>query len=182
MGGQRGVVDEILTIGVLVKIGRQRGHVVGALRGEGGEGGQCRGLRTAHPGRAYGQTQGLIDSLKTWRFGQARAQGVPAYVMFNDRTLEALAALRPGTEEALLESPASGPPSSRPMATSSSTCWAASKAESRPEAPTEIAVLRLLSTSPPSSSVPRPSCHSQPPDSSRGNSFPTKGCASRPRR
>ena len=44
-----------------------------------------------------------------WRLGQARAQGVPAYVVFNDRTLEALAALRPSTEHGLLQVPGIGP-------------------------------------------------------------------------
>jgi superfamily II DNA helicase RecQ len=52
---------------------------------------------------------GLMDRLKTWRLGQARAQGVPAYVVFNDRTLEAIAALRPSTEETLLKVPGIGP-------------------------------------------------------------------------
>ncbi len=52
---------------------------------------------------------GLIEKLKTWRLGQAQAQGVPAYVVFNDRTLEALAALRPSNEETLLQVPGIGP-------------------------------------------------------------------------
>jgi superfamily II DNA helicase RecQ len=47
--------------------------------------------------------------LKEWRLDQARSQGVPAYVVFNDRTLEALAALRPTTEEALLAISGIGP-------------------------------------------------------------------------
>ena len=47
--------------------------------------------------------------MKTWRLGQAQAQGVPAYVVFNDRTLEALAALRPSNEETLLQVPGIGP-------------------------------------------------------------------------
>jgi DNA helicase-2/ATP-dependent DNA helicase PcrA len=51
----------------------------------------------------------LVERLKTWRLAQARAQGVPAYVVFNDRTLEAIAALRPTTETALLEVPGIGP-------------------------------------------------------------------------
>jgi superfamily II DNA helicase RecQ len=50
-----------------------------------------------------------VDRLRTWRLGQARAQGVPAYVVFNDRTLEAIAALRPTTETGLLEVPGIGP-------------------------------------------------------------------------
>ena len=52
---------------------------------------------------------GADRRLRSWRLGQARAQGVPAFVVFNDRTLEALAALRPGTEQGLLHVPGIGP-------------------------------------------------------------------------
>jgi superfamily II DNA helicase RecQ len=51
----------------------------------------------------------MIERLKTWRLDQGRAQGVPAYVVFNDKPLEALAALRPATSEALLGVPGIGP-------------------------------------------------------------------------
>jgi DNA helicase-2/ATP-dependent DNA helicase PcrA len=51
----------------------------------------------------------LMDRLKAWRLDQARVQGVPAYVIFNDRTLEAIVALRPSSETALLEVPGIGP-------------------------------------------------------------------------
>ena len=37
----------------------------------------------------------LLAALKTWRREQARAQGVPPYVVFHDRTLMELAARRP---------------------------------------------------------------------------------------
>jgi superfamily II DNA helicase RecQ len=50
-----------------------------------------------------------VERLKAWRLAQARSQGVPAYVVFSDRTLEALIALRPDTEEALLRVPGIGP-------------------------------------------------------------------------
>jgi ATP-dependent DNA helicase RecQ len=45
--------------------------------------------------------QALLDSLKAWRLGEARQQNVPAYVIFHDRTLAAIAALRPTDLEAL---------------------------------------------------------------------------------
>ena len=51
----------------------------------------------------------LIDRLKRWRLAQATSQGVPAYVIFNDATLEALAARRPSSGSALLEIPGIGP-------------------------------------------------------------------------
>ena len=39
----------------------------------------------------------LLAALKTWRREQARDQGVPPYVVFHDRTLVELAAVRPGS-------------------------------------------------------------------------------------
>ena len=39
--------------------------------------------------------QSLFVRLKSWRSEQARQQGVPAYVIFHDRTLAAIAARRP---------------------------------------------------------------------------------------
>jgi ATP-dependent DNA helicase RecQ len=44
---------------------------------------------------------GLLERLKAWRAGQAREQAVPAYVIFHDSTLAALAALRPGDLDGL---------------------------------------------------------------------------------
>jgi ATP-dependent DNA helicase RecQ len=43
----------------------------------------------------------LFERLREWRAGQARDQGVPAYVVFGDATLRALATERPGSREAL---------------------------------------------------------------------------------
>jgi DNA helicase II / ATP-dependent DNA helicase PcrA len=105
MGGQRGVVDEILTTGVLVKTA-ETGATMPVPFGE--KVGKAGVYGRLTPG---GQSvdPGLMDKLKTWRLAQARAQGVPAFVVFNDRTLAALAALRPGTEEGLLQVPGIGP-------------------------------------------------------------------------
>ena len=43
----------------------------------------------------------LLRALRAWRLGIAREHGVPAFVVFHDATLEAIAALKPGTREAL---------------------------------------------------------------------------------
>jgi ATP-dependent DNA helicase RecQ len=43
----------------------------------------------------------LLDRLKAWRIEQARAQSVPAYVIFHDRTLSAIAAAQPRDLDAL---------------------------------------------------------------------------------
>ena len=47
--------------------------------------------------------QVLFDALRAWRSGQARTQHVPPYVIFPDRTLIEIAALRPATLPALAE-------------------------------------------------------------------------------
>jgi superfamily II DNA helicase RecQ len=51
----------------------------------------------------------VVERLKKWRLEQARSQGVPAYVVFNDKTLEAIASIRPSSEAALLDVPGIGP-------------------------------------------------------------------------
>jgi DNA helicase-2/ATP-dependent DNA helicase PcrA len=45
---------------------------------------------------------GTLERLRTWRRERARADGVPAFIVFSDRTLEELAARRPSTEADLL--------------------------------------------------------------------------------
>jgi ATP-dependent DNA helicase RecQ len=43
----------------------------------------------------------LFDALRAMRAARAREQGVPAYVIFHDATLRAIAAQRPKTVDAL---------------------------------------------------------------------------------
>ncbi|PZE38583.1 MULTISPECIES: DNA helicase RecQ [unclassified Curtobacterium] len=45
----------------------------------------------------------LFESLRQWRAGQAREQGVPAYVVFNDATLRGIAAVKPSDLDELSE-------------------------------------------------------------------------------
>jgi DNA helicase-2/ATP-dependent DNA helicase PcrA len=104
-GGYQGTVDEILTTGILVKLA-ETGAVMALPWGEKVTKAGVSGRLTPGGGPA---DAGLVERLKMWRLGQAKAQGVPAYVVFNDRTLEAIAALRPTTETALLEVPGIGP-------------------------------------------------------------------------
>jgi ATP-dependent DNA helicase RecQ len=49
---------------------------------------------TAEPA---GDAEPVFERLRAWRAGVAREQGVPAYVIFHDATLRAIAALRPAT-------------------------------------------------------------------------------------
>jgi DNA helicase-2/ATP-dependent DNA helicase PcrA len=44
----------------------------------------------------------LLDLLRTWRSEKARAAGMPAYVICNDRTLIEIASVRPSTADELL--------------------------------------------------------------------------------
>ena len=44
-----------------------------------------------------GYDEGLFDDLKTWRLARARADSVPAFVVFTDATLEAIAMKKPST-------------------------------------------------------------------------------------
>ncbi|MBT8198022.1 MAG: HRDC domain-containing protein, partial [Acidimicrobiia bacterium] len=44
----------------------------------------------------------LVEALKAWRLQTARDRNVPAYIVFNDKTLEEIARIRPTTERELL--------------------------------------------------------------------------------
>jgi DNA helicase-2/ATP-dependent DNA helicase PcrA len=81
---------------------------------------RCRvcggGLSTA-PERTLGRCatcpgnpdEALAERLRVWRAATARERSVPAYVVFTDVTLAALAELRPSTEAELLDIPGIGP-------------------------------------------------------------------------
>ena len=51
----------------------------------------------------------LAHRLRTWRLREAKSRGIPAYAVFHDSTLDALAAMRPTTEAELLTVPGIGP-------------------------------------------------------------------------
>lgn len=50
-----------------------------------------------------------VRALRKWRLERAKADGVPAYVVFHDSTLAAIAAQRPGSRHELAEVPGIGP-------------------------------------------------------------------------
>ena len=72
-----------------------------------------RDLTSQHPAREKKQTRGdecrlkryrdseVLERLKQWRRGEATRRGVPAFVIFHDRTLEALSSRKPRDREAL---------------------------------------------------------------------------------
>lgn len=51
----------------------------------------------------------VLQALKTWRASTARASGVPAFVVFHDTTLAAVAEVKPRSRSALLSLPGMGP-------------------------------------------------------------------------
>jgi DNA helicase-2/ATP-dependent DNA helicase PcrA len=104
-GGYKAKVDEILATGVLVKVS-ETGATMAVPWGERISKGGLEG-RLA-PGIGSGDPR-LVERLRAWRLDQARSQGVPAFVVFNDRTLQALASVRPSTSEGLLDVPGIGP-------------------------------------------------------------------------
>jgi DNA helicase-2/ATP-dependent DNA helicase PcrA len=104
-GGYSGTISEVLTTGVLLKV-VDTGAAMAVPWGE-------RVAKNGARGRLAPGTgdpdETLARRLREWRLERARHLGVPAYVVFNDKTLEALAALRPSTTEALLGVPGIGP-------------------------------------------------------------------------
>ena len=54
-------------------------------------------------------SEATVDRLRTWRLEQARAREVPAYVIFTDATMEALAETLPRDTDELLAISGIGP-------------------------------------------------------------------------
>ena len=104
-GGHEGVVIEIEANGVLVRLGEGGAEMLISwgerISRDGRTGELAHGLDT--------DASELVDKLKAWRLERARSQGVPAFVVFNDRTLEAIVSARPSSPEDLLEVPGIGP-------------------------------------------------------------------------
>jgi ATP-dependent DNA helicase RecQ len=113
----RSVIRQLLARGLLVARGEYGTLALtdasaGVLRGELpvplrrdvlGRGGSGRGrrpsaatLRQAH-GPVSEEDQPLFEALRAWRAETAREQGVPAYIVFGDATLRALAEHRPAS-------------------------------------------------------------------------------------
>jgi ATP-dependent DNA helicase RecQ len=47
--------------------------------------------------------QPLFEALRAWRSGEAKSQHVPPYVIFHDRTLAEIAAVKPASRAALAQ-------------------------------------------------------------------------------
>jgi len=67
-----------------------------------GRGGGPRERGSRDPGIEAVRDDPLFDALRRWRSERARAEGVPAYTLFSDRTMRELVAVRPADREELL--------------------------------------------------------------------------------
>jgi DNA helicase-2/ATP-dependent DNA helicase PcrA len=103
-GGFTGTVDEVLVTGVLVRL--DTGAVMAVPWGERVVADHQKGPLV--PGDPD-PDPALAERLREWRRETAARLGIPAYIVFNDSTLQALAALRPTTEAGLLDVPGIGP-------------------------------------------------------------------------
>ena len=107
----RSVIRQLLAQGLLVAQGEYGTLALGdtaadVLRGEravllrrdvlGRSGGTKRTAKKAAADLPE-EAQGLFEALRAWRAAESREQGVPAYIVFGDATLKALAEHRPAT-------------------------------------------------------------------------------------
>jgi DNA helicase-2/ATP-dependent DNA helicase PcrA len=69
----------------------------------------ARGMAALRTGDGPPPDPALLDALMAWRRDLARSAKVPAYVIFHDTTLAAVAGSRPATRDALLALPGVGP-------------------------------------------------------------------------
>lgn len=111
----RSVVRQLLARGILVAQGEYGtlapGEAAGGvLRGDTpvplrkdtiGRVTASRARRTSAADALDAEDQPLFEALRTWRAATAREQGVPAYIVFGDATLRALAEHRPTSVDAL---------------------------------------------------------------------------------
>lgn len=110
----RSVIRQLLAMGLLTPKGEYNTLAItpasaGVLRGEtpvllrhdviGRKSRPAVARKTSAADTLDESDRGLFESLREWRAGQAREQGVPAYIVFGDATLRALAEHRPSSLE-----------------------------------------------------------------------------------
>ena len=66
-------------------------------------------VAAARPKRSVPAGDPVFDALRDWRLERSRTDGVPAYVVFDNKTLEAIAAHSPEDKGALAAVPGVGP-------------------------------------------------------------------------
>ena len=85
----------------------------------------------------------LEETLRTWRLAEAKRRGVPAFRIFSDQVLKAVAAKRPATARNCSPSLASESAPSRSTARRSTACCTVSRAASA-TAPNQAATVRSV--------------------------------------
>ncbi|MHB1488524.1 MAG: HRDC domain-containing protein, partial [Acidimicrobiales bacterium] len=108
---------EPAAVGAWVAEGRRRLADAQAEVTPGTAGSGSRRHRNVRQGAPFATTEALgndadsavLAALREWRASTARASGVPAYVIFHDSTLAALAAAKPTTPAGLMDLPGLGP-------------------------------------------------------------------------
>ena len=81
------------------------------------------------------RNEDLFEQLRAWRFKRARKSRIPAYMIFNDATLDELARVRPSTQDELLQIKGIGPAKARKLGKEVLAMIAESGGPSAAEAP-----------------------------------------------
>ncbi|GGO64692.1 ATP-dependent DNA helicase RecQ [Microbacterium nanhaiense] len=112
----RSVIRQLLAMGLLTPKGEYNTLAItpasaGVLRGEtpvllrhdviGRKSRSAIARKTSAADTLDENDRGLFEALREWRAGQAREQGVPAYIVFGDATLRAIAEHRPASLQEL---------------------------------------------------------------------------------
>ncbi len=94
-----------------VELDKRRAERKRPLKGSARMRGKGRGMggRRAAEMSVSGADDEVVEALRTWRLGTARARGVPAYVVLTDKTLYQVAAVMPTTHDELLAVHGIGP-------------------------------------------------------------------------
>ncbi len=104
-GGHNGEVIDVEESGVLIRVGEGGAEMLISW----GEKIVVNGAAGSLVREAAPVEEAFVERLKAWRLENARTQGVPAFVVFSDKTLHAIATTRPSTPEELLDVPGIGP-------------------------------------------------------------------------
>ena len=91
---------EVLSGGRTVRLRREPERPARSARARSGSGSSGRGSSRG-AAELTGDDAALFETLREWRAGVARAQGVPAYVVFGDVTLRGIASERPASLDQL---------------------------------------------------------------------------------
>ena len=105
-GGYRGIIEELDGRTVLVRT--KAGGVLRVRYGERVEHDGRKGVLVP-PTKLWGSPAGVETALRAWRTQRAQADGVPAYVVVNDRHLRGIALARPTTPAELVACDGIGP-------------------------------------------------------------------------